>query len=178
MKKHPHFLWSDFLKLGQSKQERALGQQLRENILFEELSSFELKTVLQMSHLRTFESEETIFHQGDPGMGMYIILSGRISIQSLQNKKDQGYRTTLESGSFFGELALVEESHRRTATATALSTTTLLGFFKPDLLEIIQSHPKMGCKILSRLASVLGRRLSLTTEKITKMNESNEKNAF
>ncbi len=48
----------------------------------------------------------------------------------------------------------------------------LIGFFKPDLMEILERKPEMGAKIMFQLATVLGRRLLETTEKITLLTKA------
>ena len=50
----------------------------------------------------------------------------------------------------------------------------LIGFFKPDLEDILERNPAMGVKILFQLSSVLGRRLLETTERITLLKSRKE----
>ena len=104
---------------------------------------------------------------------MYIIANGTVEIRVRPhwNPDTEMLVTTLRTGSFFGELALVDRDNKRTATAVALRPTTLIGFFKPDLLEIVDRQPTMGVKILYSLSKVLGRRLAETTELITAIRE-------
>ena len=54
----------------------------------------------------------------------------------------------------FGPLASTEPSR-------------LVGFFKPDLLDILERKPAMGVKILLQLSRVLEERLLATTERVT-----------
>jgi CRP-like cAMP-binding protein len=79
--------------------------------------------------------------------------------------------TRLRAGDFLGELALVEHNSRRTATAIANDESTLIGFFKPDLFEILDRQPETGVKILLRLSEVLGRRLKETTLKVSELKD-------
>ena len=53
----------------------------------------------------------------------------------------------------------------------AAEDSMLLGFFKPDLLEILERQPATGVKILMRLSEVLGRRLKETTLKVTELKD-------
>ena len=70
-----------------------------------------------------------------------------------------------------GELSLIEENSRRTASARAMNEASLIGFFQPDLKNLLQSHPEIGARILLRLSQVLGRRLSETATKITELKK-------
>jgi len=64
----------------------------------------------------------------------------------------------------------VDPDNIRTAAAVAVERTVVVGFFKPDLMELLERKPEMGVKILFQLSTVLGRRLLETTEKITALS--------
>lgn len=147
---------------------------LRENLLFRDLSSRELKMVENIVNVRHYRPGESVFKQDEVGLGMYIVCSGSVNIftEEFDIQSDtikQNLVTKLSPGSFFGELSLVEENGRRSASAVAHDACTLIGFFKPDLLEIIQRNPIAGVKILMRLGEVLGLRLRETTSKISEL---------
>ncbi len=152
---------------------------LRENILFRDLSARELKFVANTVHIRNYRAKETIFRQGQTGFGMYIIESGtvHISVKSdpQNNDQEETMLTTLESGDFFGELALVEENGKRSASAVAGTDARLIGFFKPNLFDIIQRRPSTGVKISLRLNEVLGKRLIETNRSLTLLNDKLKK---
>lgn len=165
MDQHPHFLWRDLFRREKSGDTLILST-LRENILFRTLSKAETRYLATLVHERTYQPEEPVFQQNDRGIGMYVIAKGRVAIKT-NNPEGDVLVTILHQGSFFGELALVDPDNLRTATAVALENTTLIGFFKPDLQEILERKPAMGVKILFQLSTVLGKRLLETTEKIT-----------
>lgn len=165
MATHPHFLWKDLFRRGKSET-KVLIDLLRENILFQTLSNRELQHLSHFVYERVYQPDEPVFNQGDRGNGMYIIAKGQIAIRS-HTAQSETHVTTLQEGSFFGEIALVEPDNLRTASAVALERTVTIGFFKPDLAEILERKPEMGVKILFQLAAVLGRRLLETTDRIT-----------
>jgi CRP/FNR family cyclic AMP-dependent transcriptional regulator len=127
--------------------------------------------------IRKYRSGEDIFKQNEAGVGMYIIVKGRVDISVLDDNLTERDRekeiivTTLEAGDFFGELSLVEEISTRSATARASEDSILIGFFKSDLLEILDRSPEAGIKIVFRLAEVLGRRLKETTDRISQLKK-------
>jgi CRP-like cAMP-binding protein len=166
-----NFLWDNIFK---KKGEQTAQSVLKENILFQDLSEGELRFLERCVHIRHYHIGESIFRQGEVGVGMYLIIKGRIEIhvvdpQASDEASREVFITELLSNDFFGELSLVEDNGRRTATAVAREETTLIGFFKPDLLEVLARRPAMGTKITLRLAEVLGRRLKETTEKVTEL---------
>ncbi len=169
-----NLLWDNIFK----KDERAqnVSHILSQNRLFHNLNGKEIKIVEDLVHERHYRAGESIFRQGDIGIGMYILVKGAVDISVLESDEttstDQ-YKevliTKLKKGDFFGEISLVEENGKRTARAIAAEDSILLGFFKPDLNVILENHPAIGIKIAINLAEVIGRRLKSTTEKITQL---------
>lgn len=123
--------------------------------VFNDLSKKELKAIERILHRRTYKKEEVLFNEGDPGMGMYIIEKGRINITMGNENK---LVATLSNGEFFGEIALLSETPR-TATATASVPTKILGFFQSDLFGLTETNPRMGNKILFKIAKMIADRL-------------------
>jgi len=167
-----NYLWDNIFKRGSRDQE--IDAVLSENYLFKILSPPELHFVKSLVHYRVYKPGEKIFSQGELGVGMYIVVRGTINITVEDlHTHDESQRTTfvtrLSKSDFFGELSLVEQASRRTATATAADDVTLLGFFKPDLEEIVERNPRIAVKILSRLGEILGRRLKETAERFTEV---------
>ncbi len=147
---------------------------LKTNHLFQDLSEREFKLLQNVVHLRKFHAGESIFNQGEAGVGMYMVVKGRVEIfVTDKNATKEEFRdifiTQLTDGDFFGELSLVEDNSRRTATAIAREESSLIGFFKPDLIEILNRSPSTGVKVVYRLAEVLGRRLKETTAKVSEL---------
>ena len=96
---------------------------------------------------------------------MYVIRSGRVDIVLKPNTQNPIILAELEPGDFFGEMALLGDT-ARSATAVAREASQLIGFFHPDLLEIISLHPVMGSKITFGLAKTLSERLRYTNDQL------------
>ena len=130
--------------------------------LFEELSARELDAVQRLLHRREYVAGESIFVQGEPGLGMYIIARGEVSIQSEPTGREL---VALGDGDFFGEIALLNEVIR-TATARARTDCTLLSLFQPDLLGLLDRNPRLGVKILVALSRLVGLRLVEVSDEV------------
>lgn len=136
-------------------------------LLFKNIPKNTIKMIRARCHLRNFKKNEVIFREGEPGIGLYIIIEGKVEIF----KEKEGKKTilsTLESGDFFGEISLLLTDRPRSASAMALEPTVLLGFFNPDLQILIKRSPHIASLILLNIASILGERLIKTNELLEK----------
>lgn len=140
-----------------SPQKRAMGA-LKSIPMFSDMSGRELSLLLSIMHSRKYQAEEVIFNQGAMGAGMYIIVHGSVHIVS---EPSGAVIAELGEADFFGEIALLDESPR-SATAVAKGFSVVLGFFQPDLFSLAERNPKLGMKVVMRLARIIGHRLVLS----------------
>ncbi len=163
------FLWKNFFK----KEEKNIEMILKENPLFENLSPRELKLLSNMVHKRSFTPGEFVFQKGK-GLGMYIILSGRVNILHGDSSPgaEQAVLSQLKEGDFFGELCLAQEKGCHHVSAQVLEESKLLGFFRPDLLNLTEKTPSTGINILMKLSEVLGERLQKAGEKLSHFKQT------
>jgi CRP/FNR family cyclic AMP-dependent transcriptional regulator len=135
---------------------------LRTVPIFEGLTFRDLKKIELIVHERTFMPDEVVFYERQPGTGMYFVKKGIIRLTKTLNG-ERVKIAELGEGEFFGEMSLLEE-YPRSAQATAVVKTEALGIFRPDLLDLIKRHPRLGSKILMKLSERLANRLRKTTE--------------
>lgn len=166
--KHLEIFWRALAKNDRDSRTKVVVDTLHENILFRGLSRSELRLVARVLHHRSYQKGELIFRKGERGFGLYIVIRGSVDIVAENQELGQFRVTTLGPGNFFGELALVDENSLRSATAVATEGSELVGFFKPDLMDIIDRYPATGVKILYELNVVLGHRLVDLIEEWTK----------
>ena len=159
MKNSP--FWSSLPFLIKNDEDEVINK-LKAVPVFEGIPDRGLDIIRSMCHTRVFKEGDHIFHSGDPGVGMYIILEGFVEIYRREKGREMKL-TTLQTGDFFGELALLEDLPR-TASAKALTYTRTIGFFRPDLIGLLARKPRLINKILLNLSKLIGRRLIRTTE--------------
>lgn len=148
------------------KRHRTLRDILMSISIFEDLSKRELASVQRILHQRKYEPGEVIFRQEEPGMGMYIIQSGTVTILS---EPEDFLLSELNDNDFFGELALLDDSPR-SATAIAKTSCQMFVFFQPDLVGLIERDPRLGIKIVLRLARILVARLRNANDQAFTLN--------
>jgi CRP-like cAMP-binding protein len=118
--------------------------------LFKRLTVRELRELDELLHERSYLKEEVIFDEGDTGLGLFIVVSGRVKIVS-SHAALQRLAPEFGPGDFFGELALFEES-QRTARAVAMEPTQVLGLFRAEFISLLERDRGMGVKILFELS--------------------------
>ena len=113
---------------------------------------------------RRFRRGEVIFHLGDPGDALFIVMSGAIKIMLPSDAGDEAILATLRPGDVFGELALLDGAPR-SATATALEATETLILPRGQFRELLDTEPAIVDALLASLASEL-RRLTNHVEEL------------
>ncbi len=162
-------IWDNIFRRQDKKlSETALA--LSNVLVFNGLSRKELREVENIIHRREYQAGEAIFHQSDPGLGMYIIIQGRVQIVNNQDPDNSILYSELGDGDFFGDLALVDEADR-SATALASADTRIIAFFRPELKDILTRFPSLGNKILMNLVKVTAQRLRKTNELLTEAQQ-------
>jgi len=162
-----HSLWRNVLGGTKDGEEDVL----RNIPLFDDLSRRDIAILQRLLHRREYIAGESIFTQGEPGLGMYIIAKGMVSIQSEPSGREL---VELNDGDFFGEIALLNEVIR-SATARAKSDCLLLSLFQPDLLGLLNRNPRLGVKVLLSLSRLAGIRLVEVSDELEIMRKDYER---
>ncbi|MBI4842913.1 MAG: cyclic nucleotide-binding domain-containing protein [Nitrospirae bacterium] len=161
-------LWENIFK---RKDKEGIRDILKKIPVFEGLGGNDISHIERILHRREYKEGEVIFTQGTPGFGMYIIEDGSVTIAA---EPSMEVLAELQSGDFFGELALLDDSPR-SATAVAKTPCRMLCFFQPDMFDLIEQKPQMGVKILLCLARTIGERLKRTNAELHALQEKSAK---
>lgn len=126
---------------------------LRRVGLFQELDDHTLAEIGNAAVEQRWETGQEIVRQGDTGVGMFIVRSGKVEICQEHAGKDEKVRD-LGPGDVFGEMALLDE-FPRSATVRAVEPTTCLGITRWHFRGILESHPQIALKLLPILTKRL-----------------------
>jgi CRP/FNR family cyclic AMP-dependent transcriptional regulator len=124
----------------------------------------ELKLLSRIVHIRTYDPGETVIQRGAKQSGFYLVRSGSVNIVRSRGGESQVV-DTLHPPALLSEFALVDDAPRSTSIVAA-EPSQLIGFFKPDLLDLLVTKPGMGCAILLRLAEEMSRILNRDYQKL------------
>lgn len=135
--------------LGTSPEEERV-RKLKGLTLFKELTARELRELDELLHERSYQKGEVIFDEGDIGLGLFLVVSGRVRIVS-SHAALQRLAPEFGPGDYFGELALFEES-KRTGGAVTTEPAQVLALFRTEFLSLLERDRRIGVKILYELS--------------------------
>jgi CRP-like cAMP-binding protein len=124
--------------------------------IFHELTRKEILEVDELLHERIYEKDEIIFEEGDPGHGIYIIVSGKLRA----DPSHELLKTTILDfgpGELVGELTLFDEAPRA-AKVIAIERTVTMALFQAEFSSLLLKNKSVGVKVLVQIARTLSRR--------------------
>ena len=120
---------------------------LRKVLLFDGLSDRELEAVAQAAKERRFDTGDTVVVEGEGGVGFFVVADGTARVEA--HGKRLG---TISSGASFGEVALLDDGGRASATVVAESPLRVYGLTAWQFTPLLEQHPSIAVKIAKRLA--------------------------
>ncbi len=105
----------------------------------------------------TLRPQETLFHEGENGKTMYIILNGEVRIF----KKEMDI-TTMGPGSIFGEMALIE-NQPRSASVEALEHVELIEINEEQFQRYFAAQPQVLMALMKTMSARFRRSLGTPT---------------
>jgi CRP-like cAMP-binding protein len=99
---------------------------------------------------KVYADGEAIVRQGAVGDCMYVVQSGRVEVIQATNLGEQ-HLAFLETGDFFGEMAVFEKE-TRSATVRASGEARVLKVDKKTLLRRIKEDPLLAVNLLQTMS--------------------------
>ena len=81
--------------------------------LFRGLPPHELSELSKITSLRSFRQGETVFVEGEPASGFYILFSGKVKIFKLSREGKEQILHIIEPGDSFAEITVFEAGSTR-----------------------------------------------------------------
>ncbi|MBZ0216864.1 MAG: cyclic nucleotide-binding domain-containing protein [Fimbriimonadaceae bacterium] len=134
---------------------------LRRIPLFADIDPAKLKLLAFTSERLTFQPDQILFEQGDPGDAAYVVLSGTADILI----DHEGVRikvASVHANDFIGEIAILRDIPR-TATVQASETLETLKISKEHFMGLLTEFPEMAIEIMRVLAD----RLAVTSAELS-----------
>ncbi len=121
--------------------------------MFDRLNYDDLALFLPFLHLREYKTDEVVFFRNDPSNALYIVKSGKISL-NIDIQEEMQILQIMKSGGFFGQNALLEDTIRVYTAIVVSEIAELYVLPKVNVIEIFDRHPKIKAKVMTSLAEL------------------------
>ena len=122
--------------------------------LFALLDDDELAVLSAQVDLKNFTPRQRIYKMGDPGGRAYVLMSGRVSVTTVDEDQQEVVVSEPAPGELFGFASMFESSPHQT-TAIALDETVCIEVDRDDITVLLQRKPHAGLDILTAFARQL-----------------------
>ena len=120
-------------------------------LLFQSIDPVALEDLLPNLDWVFLAGGETLFHAGDVGDSMYVVMAGRLRILAGGNSgKDVAIRE-IGRGESVGELALLT-GKTRSASVRAIRDTELVRLSRAAYEDMLTKHPQLATRLLFQIA--------------------------
>ncbi len=138
--------------------------------LFVDLPIEELERLMEALDTRVLEPGEILFHEGEPGEHLYIVMNGVLEIIMGEGRPDELVLNVLRQGEYLGEMSLIIPGGKRTASVRARETAVLLSMSRTQFMDLTKRYPLLA----SSMVTVLSQRLDATnTSTFRELTEKN-----
>ncbi len=120
---------------------------LAEVPLFEGLSKRHLRRIAKLAQIRRFAPGSVLVRAGDPARSFYVLLDGNARVV-----RDGRRPVRIGMGSFFGEMALIDDSPR-SADVVAEGEVIVLTIGRSGFAKLLRAEPALSQALLRTLAA-------------------------
>ena len=138
----------------------------RELFAEQRLSPLEINFLSSLSREKKLKAGQVLFHEGDPGDAMYVVLGGRILISKFIPGAGEEALAFMERGDWFGEMALID-NQPRSAEATAHDEGAVVLAIPRDVVAgLLDIRKVSSLRLLRILCQLVAKRLREIDDKL------------
>ncbi len=141
--------------------------------LFEGLLPAHLRRIAALAQEREFAKGEHVFHHGDDGDGLYLVLEGAIRISRNVSGMGEEALAILRDGQYFGEMSIVDDAPR-SADAIAHERSRVLKLPKDDLRDLMFVDRELAYELLWRFVRTMSGRLRESNDRLLMLTLSSK----
>jgi len=124
----------------------------------------ELRRLLSVARRRRFSRGEVVFHRDDPADSMHLVAKGHFAVKVMTPLGDTATLAVRGPGDSFGEMALVADEARRSATVSALDEAETYAVYQAEFHRLRAEHPQVNQVLTAFLAAEVRRQNELLLE--------------
>lgn len=129
--------------------------------LFANMREGDLTAFAELVRERSYPKGSVIVFEDDPGDALYLVAEGQVKVVLIGEDGREVILSVLGEGTFFGELALIDDQPR-SATVIAMVDATVLMLRREDFQSRLRASPEIAIALLREIS----RRLRRADEKI------------
>jgi len=133
--------------------------------LFEGLTHSQLAKVAALAQTLRYDGSAHLFREGETAQGMFVVLEGKVRISKLIPGAGEEALAILETGQYFGEMAVIEDSPR-SADAIAHTPCTVALIEREKLDQLMFTDKDLAYVLLWTFVRTMSGRLRETNEKL------------
>lgn len=142
-------------------------RQKRDLFSEQKLSSMEINLLSSLSRERKVKPGDALFHEGDDGDAMYIVLEGRVRISKHIPGAGEEALAILERGDYFGEMALIDRQPRSAEAKAHDADGAVVLMIPKDVIDgLLDIRKVSSVRLLKILCALLSHRLREIDEKL------------
>lgn len=122
------------------------------------------RDVLAVAAWRRFDRGVVVFHEGEAGGSLHVLMRGRVAILVMTPDGDTVTLNVIGPGTAFGELSLLDPATTRTATVQAIEPVQTLVLQRADFERLRRTYPSVDRLLVAYLAAQVQRLSERLTE--------------
>ena len=119
---------------------------------FKNLSSSELKTIIDIGQIHRFSAGDRIFLEGDPCSGLFVLLSGQVHLYKIGPQGQENIIAVIKPVIMFNEVAVLDGGENP-VTAIPFKDSTIWKASSDHFNLILERYPKIALGLLPILAA-------------------------
>lgn len=127
---------------------------LKKIFVFSNLTEEELDKIAGIVRMRQYKKNSVIFHEGDPGEGLFFVQKGKIKLTKLSSDGKEKILHFCQAGDVFAEVLLFDEGEYP-ATAETLEDAEIGLIHHQDMERLLRDNNEITLKILKVMAKRL-----------------------
>jgi CRP-like cAMP-binding protein len=131
-------------------------QILKKSLLFASLDEENLREVAAIAHKRSFTKGETLFAEGEPATGFYLLSRGGVKLCKISPDGREKVLHFVHPGETFAEAAFFGDG-KYPAEARGVESGELLHFPKEGFMGLLERNPRFSLNLIVSLSMLLRR---------------------
>ena len=120
-------------------------------MMFQDLPQQQLAELANLTIVQSYRKGDILFHQGDEGIGFFIVRSGRVKVFKLSPDGKEQILHVFNQGDHFAEVPALD-GECFPASASAIEQSTVLFFPRQPFLHLLEQQPTLAINLLKSFA--------------------------